>query len=383
MEAPVKTITFVCLTSRLCNLRCSYCDELPLVSDKRRMSLEQIELIFRRVADHYPVEEPLTLNCQWYGGEPLLIPAAFYREALALQRSILAGRTVLNTMQTNLTVELNDEIVDVLRAMDRVGASIDLVGGLRVDAGGRDREYKAIANVDRLLELGLGDKLGGITVLHGRNRHWMKQIFDFYRKREMHYRLLPLEKGLYGSSEGFGITAREVLAALCEVADLWLQDPAIPIEPLARYFKRIAIAAMNPDLRCTVYDKSNLDPVLMIDVDGLVYGYAGRFKPERSVGNIFEKSLAEILGSEEHHKAAVHAHRRMDRTCLTCLYLGRSCDGYPMAEGENGFGEYDEDGFERCVVARGLIRHLEIRLGQAGLLKDGAARREPMMEVSP
>jgi hypothetical protein len=50
-----------------------------------------------------------------------------------------------------------------------------------------------------------------------------------------------------------------------------------------------------------------------------------------------------------------------------------------MAEGENGFGEYDADGFEHCVVARGLIRHLEIRLGQAGLLKPGAARREPMM----
>ena len=379
----MKVITFVCLTSRLCNLRCRYCDELTLVSDKRRMSLEQIELIFRRVAAHYPAEEPVTLNFQWYGGEPLLIPPSFYRESLARQRSILAGRTLFNTMQTNLTVDLNDEIIDLLRTnIDRVGVSIDLVGGLRVDAGGRDREYKSIANLERLLELGLGANLGGITVLHGRNHRRMKHIFDFYRQRNMRYRLLPLERGLYGSSDSFGITAQEVLAALCEVADLWLQDPAIDIEPLARYFKRISIAAMNPGVFVPVYDKAQFDPVLMVDVDGLVYGYAGRFKPERSVGNLFEQSLAEIFASEAQKKAADHAHRRMDHTCLTCPYLGKTCDGYPMAEGENGFGEYDEDGFEHCVVARGLIRHLEIRLGQAGLLKPGAARREPMMARS-
>jgi uncharacterized protein len=380
----VQQVTFVCLTSRLCNLRCSYCDELPLLADKRRMSLDQLEAMFRHVAEYYPSAAPVSIVFQWYGGEPLLIPPEYYREAFTRQHGVFGSlpHSITNTVQTNLTINLTPDVIRLLETQfDRVGVSLDLFGGLRVDAGGHDRETDAISNLDRLIELGFGPKLSGITVLSGGNRTKMKSIFEFYRARRMSFRILPLEQGLYGSSAGFAISAREVLRALCEMADLWMQDPCVEIEPLGRCFRMITYAAANADNRVSLYDRARWESVQMIDVDGELYGYPDRFKPDRSIGNIFQTPLSGVWGSDRHSASVSRAFRRMDRTCLTCPYLGRSCDGGPIADGEMSYGEYRADGSEFCVITRGLLRHFEIRLQQAGLLAPGAIRRDAWAEV--
>jgi radical SAM protein with 4Fe4S-binding SPASM domain len=213
-------------------------------------------------------------------------------------------------------------------------------------------------------------------VLSGRNQGAMKTIFEFYKLRGLSFRLLPLENGLYGSSSAFGLTARDILRALCELADLWFEDPCIEIEPLKRCLKMMGYAAANPDNRALLYDLNRWNAVQMIDVDGELYTYPDRFKTERSMGNLFNTSLTNIFASASHAAAAARANRRMDSACLTCPYLGRSCDGSPMADGEMGFGEYREDGSEVCVVTKGLLKHLETRLQQANLLSTGAVRRE-------
>src|SRR5688572_31658203 len=91
--AAMKCVDFVCYTSKLCNLRCRYCYELPLLSDKRRMELPQIEALFAHVAEHYAqCDEPLQLRFQWHGGEPLLIEPDFYWRVFELQQRAFAGR---------------------------------------------------------------------------------------------------------------------------------------------------------------------------------------------------------------------------------------------------------------------------------------------------
>jgi uncharacterized protein len=76
----MKSVDIVCYTSKLCNLRCRYCYELPMLSDRTRMSFEQIERMFTNVdAGYRGHNEPLGINFQWHGGEPLLIPPEIYR----------------------------------------------------------------------------------------------------------------------------------------------------------------------------------------------------------------------------------------------------------------------------------------------------------------
>src|SRR5688572_28685700 len=99
-------VDIVCYTSKFCNLRCRYCYELPMLGDRKRMSIEQIEQMFTHVEAGYSgFDEPIRLNFQWHGGEPLLIQPEVYWQIFGIQRRIFQKsiHRVTNTTQSNFT----------------------------------------------------------------------------------------------------------------------------------------------------------------------------------------------------------------------------------------------------------------------------------------
>src|SRR3954470_13166336 len=100
-------VDIVCYTSKLCNLRCRYCYELPLLGDRTRMGFAQIEQMFANVeAGYRGLGEPVEITFQWHGGEPLLIPPETYRRIFQIQRRVFAGsiHRIRNAIQSNFTV---------------------------------------------------------------------------------------------------------------------------------------------------------------------------------------------------------------------------------------------------------------------------------------
>jgi uncharacterized protein len=92
-----------------CNLDCDYC-YLPGRKDRRRLSLEHLELSLHRVLDSPFVDGPFTLL--WHAGEPLTMPIRFYDDATQLIRRVLQDRglppeTISQSVQTNAVV-IND-----------------------------------------------------------------------------------------------------------------------------------------------------------------------------------------------------------------------------------------------------------------------------------
>ena len=236
----MKSIEIICYTSKLCNLRCKYCYELPLLGDKRRMSLASIEAMFRSFKGFFDaVPEPLSVSFQWHGGEPMLIEPAFYWEIFELQRRVFAGASypITNGVQSNFT-QLDDERIRLLRdGFDLVGVSLDLFTGLRVNLAGVCQEQRARTNLRRALEAGV--RPGGITVLSKLNMARIDDVYAFWRDLGFNFRVLPVEPGLYEAGQDFEIRADEVLHALKRLTDLWLTEtPPIVIEPAA-----LAVAA--------------------------------------------------------------------------------------------------------------------------------------------
>jgi uncharacterized protein len=363
-----KQVDLVVVTSKLCNLRCSYCYEYPDLGDKTRMSIAQLERLFIHVADYYrSIETPTSIRFAWHGGEPLLIPPEYYRKAFELQRAIFAGwpHEVKNYVQTNLTV-LDDDRIALLRdEFDGVGVSLDLFSGLRVNKAGVCQEDRTLKNMDRAFSAGV--QLGAITVLSKKNLPFVRQIYQFYRTLKMGFRLLPLHRGPYEQGQGIEITAQETLDAMCELADLWFEDDQlVRVQPLLQYMEYILHAhrAQPPEFS---YDKSRWESIILFDVDGKVGGYNDAFDATRSYGNIFENSLSEILASERHRRVVAEAAARMKDTCTGCPYFKKMCTGYPIAEGGQEFIERDRYGVASCVYARGLIQHLERRFVEAGI----------------
>jgi uncharacterized protein len=364
-----RRVQFVIKVSKFCNLRCRYCYEYDHLSDKTRMSRENLERLYTNVASFYrKLDTPPEVEFVWHGGEPLLQSPSYYYETLSDQRRIFDDRAhkLRNVVQTNLTI-LDDERIELLRtAFDGIGVSIDLFGGLRVNAGGDDSVKKALPNLDRLRKEKID--FGCITVLTKANLGSVRKIVRFYDKlRITPVRFLPLFDGpLENQHKEYEITHEEVLFAFKEIfEELLLLDSPIRVEPIHRYVNQV-VHQHTPGSLTSKYDKRDWEPVYVVDINGDLYSYAETYDPSFLHGNLFTTPLEDIVLGPGHTRAISAAEARMAQTCEKCRHYGH-CDGYPIAEGAGRHRKTQGAELE-CVVEQGMLGYLEQRLTELGVI---------------
>lgn len=376
MLEPNRRISVVVVPSTFCNLRCSYCYELPLLQDKTRIGEADLAKMFEHLGAFCAENDVDSARIVWHGGEPLLLPPDYFWRAFELQRRAFDGvRTkVVHVTQTNLTV-LDEERIALLRDgfTDR-GVSLDLFGSLRVNAGGNCREHVAKANLDMLLARGIG--FTGITVLTKGNRRRVRQIYEFYRERSMNFRLLPLHRGDFGTGHWFEISAKDTLEAFCTLADLWLENPAGPrVHPIWGIISDVH-AALAEGQPVAPLDKRTFEPLLIVDKDGGVYPFSDFPSETACYGNVFREPLGAILTSPVHERVMAATEARVQKTCGTCRHYGSTCAGIPVAEFTQDFWDVDAAGNIQCSVYRGFIDHVRSRLEECGLVRAPSVSRE-------
>lgn len=108
--------------TRLCNLRCSYCDDWR-AGPGNTMSFEVLaHLVHAACTD--PNHDAVDFG--WHGGEPLVLPIRFYETALDLQaRYRRPGQLVRNSLQTNATLVTDEWARFLARERFGVGVSVD------------------------------------------------------------------------------------------------------------------------------------------------------------------------------------------------------------------------------------------------------------------
>ena len=94
------TFSLITKVTRICNLRCHYCNEWE--DTKTVMSFRTLAQLTNRALGH-PDAKAVTFI--WHGGEPLVRGRDFYNKALYLQKHCRRDRqTVKNAIQTNGTL---------------------------------------------------------------------------------------------------------------------------------------------------------------------------------------------------------------------------------------------------------------------------------------
>lgn len=373
--ASTRFVQFVVKVSKLCNLRCKYCYEYPHLGDRRAMTLDQLRRLYRNVAHYYRVMDARDLQRTeiriiWHGGEPLLQSPDFFWETFADQLEIFgADLERLNLVQTNL-VHLDDARIDLLRrGFDRIGISCDLFGGLRVDLGQRCRQATVFANMRRLRQVGID--FGVISVLSGANIGKVEQIFDYWARAKVGFRLLPLFDGAWaGQHDGHDLTTHDVLKAYCRVFEMWLEAPEfVFVNPIVEHVQSV-LRRFSRDERRRFFRKRDWVPTVLVDTDGETYGYGDPYgEREWSYGNVFDTRYDAMLDSPVFNRSAVESERRTAENCLSCVYFG-ACDGYPIAEDQSNCREKHANGVRRCVLERGFMTYVELRLRERGYIVD-------------
>ena len=365
-ETSPRLVQFVMKISKLCNLRCRYCYEMKELDQPAFMTREQLRTIYRNIADYYAARdaddgETTQIRFIWHGGEPLLIQPQHYWDTFVDQREIFGDeRFVSNTVQTNLTV-LDDERIRLLRdGFESFGVSVDLFGGLRVNIAGHDQQARILRNMDVVRAHGL--RFGGLTVLTKKNVHHVRQIFRFYERAGIGFRVLPLFEGAFeGQHAGYELTTAEVVDAFRTLVDLWLESERPPeILPLNGYLRSVAYG-LTDGARPQYFNKRAWNPAFLVNLNGDLFHSADPYgHPDWVLGNIVTTQLSAIMASAHMEKSLRVADERMALNCTRCRFFG-TCSGYPIVE-EQTNREETAEGVRLCLVEKQTFEHIDLRL---------------------
>lgn len=329
----MKSVEWVVKASKFCNLRCEYCYEWNSLGDRDRLSLES----WRRVLDairyyHLTLEqrldEPVEARLIWHGGEPLTLPSTYLDAAMSLQCEVLQSLRHTILLQTNLYRVPDATLEVLLRHRVKLGVSMDVFGGVRRDLRGRETEAAVVANMDRLDRRGI--RYGAITVLAKHNHRRLHDVHDFWTRRRIGFRVLPLFDGLPERPSGrFELSDAELVEALTRLFEHWIEAGAvIDIAPLSEWLGDVLCKLLG--LRRRVYDRRrDGERVFLVETTGELYQTDERGRPELSLGNLLSESMDRILSGGAFESSLARTDAKTVRYCGSCPHYGY-CDGYPV-----------------------------------------------------
>jgi uncharacterized protein len=355
-------------TGAACNLGCTYCYYLPKEAlyprADLRMSDEVLEALIRQAIAAQPVPE---LTFGWQGGEPTLLPLAFYRRAMTLQRQYRRpGMRILNTLQTNGTL-LDDEWCRFFRAYDfLVGLSLDgprqMHDAYRVDKGGGPTFDRAMQGLSLLQKHKVAYNV--LTCVHAANALHPVEVYRFLRDevgaRFIQFIPVVCPDLAPGSGQGGMVTASSVGARqygefLIAVFDEWVR------RDVGRVFVQIfdvALAAWlgQPPGLCVF--EATCGRALVVEHNGDLYACDHFVDPQHRLGNILEISLAEMVDSARQRQFGLAKRDALPRRCLECAVRFVCNGGCPKNRIIRTPG--DERGYNYlCEGYQALFAHIE------------------------
>ncbi len=361
---------WVVKVSKLCNLRCRYCYEFPNLAKRERMSLETWRALLVTAAQQREAEalrhgeDSTVTRFIWHGGEPLLLPQAYFDAVLSEQRAAfgaaaLASGKVRNALQTNLYRPDFGLIEHLHAAGFAFGVSHDMVPGLRIAANGRDSADDVERNLYRLEALGI--PAGVIIVLA---RHTLPHLLSIYRRLRgngRNARFLPFAAE-HGAADmlAHAPAPGELARALAPVFLEWLSDGCpIEIDPFDDCLRVLTSESLG--LEQAPVDRAHRgDAVLVVEPQGAIRTGCELSDACDQLGNVRECSWVRVRESPAYRRSLQRDEDVRARVCGDCEFSG-ACNGLPALRFDLAAAR---DGY--CTLYRPLLQLLRGELAGAG-----------------
>jgi uncharacterized protein len=342
--------------SPFCNLDCDYC-YLPFRQSKQRITPEILEQICRRsfessiVGDHFTVV--------WHAGEPLVLPIAFYRDAIDLiAKHNTRDVYVSHSFQTNGTL-ITPTWCDFIREHRlRIGVSVDGPAFLhdrhRKTRSGSGTWSKVVRGIATLREHAIPFHV--ITVLTADSLDHADEIFEFYVEhgiRQIGFNIEEIE-GVNRSSSLLGEQMRERFTAFMSRFYDLAEGSCEPF--MVREFQSATSAIISGRLIERALGHQTT-PFGIINVD--CHGNFSTFSPELlglispeygdfTFGNVMTDSFDSILSKPKFMAVARDIAAGVRRCRDTCEYFAYCGGGAPVNKYfENGSFDSTETMFCR------------------------------------
>lgn len=303
-------------------MSCTYCYYL----EKENLSGSQSaicmseDILEEYIKQHIQATPGDTVLFSWHGGEPLLAGLDYFRKINELQRIYLPeGEKLLNGIQTN-GILINDEWCRFFSDNEYIiGLSMDgpsfLHNVYRKTAGG-DPTFSRVKEAYLLLkEYGITTEI--LCAVNAENVMYPIQVYEFFRALGTGYiTFIPVvEREEDGGIAEYTVPPEKYGAFLCTVFDQWKSRDIGKIK--IQIFEEALRTAFNQDHTLCIFKKT-CGGVLILEVNGDVYSCDHFVDKDHLLGNVSEKSLAEMLDSREQKKFGENKLNSLPAYCLEC-----------------------------------------------------------------
>ena len=380
---PFKRLSVIVKPTHLCNLSCNYC-YIDSNAEKGVMSNKTLEnLIFKTVSTHKSV------SFIWHGGEPLLIPLDFYKNAKELQEKFFLQTTpaeiinkiaerkkggdkkskglkrmyhpITNGFQSNGTL-ITDAVLDFCEEYDfDIGFSLDGPKEINDKTRYFKNNESAFKKILRGIKKAKKRKVGGgaIVVVNKLNINHLTKIYEFAKKEDINLKLNPLIKSgnACKNYEDLGISPREYGNAMVDLFDKWFYDSDnLRLDPFEELIGNILTE--NP-WGCN-YSTSCQNSFISVGPQGDVYP-CGRFDgvKEFQIGNINENSMEEIINNAKRKQLQNRADNL--KVCQPCEYK-KICNSGCMHNAYMSRGRITDRDYY-CASYKILFKHISEKIG--------------------
>lgn len=323
--------------SKGCNLRCTYCYEWNELAHREQISPDQWERVLDAALRYHRLQqmrfdEPGLTNIVWHGGEPLLLAGEYMESVLDRQRRVFgaaqARGELRNRMQTNLFA-VSDARLDLLAHEGfHLGVSLDWVPGVRLDQRGRTTEARVMRNLQRVLERRIPVTV--TTVLGSHTLAQLPHIHDACAELGVPLNLIPMFDAPQLPSHPFLVaTDRAIVDALMDLYEHWVAAACpIRVEPLSTCL--VTVLQRICGLERPQLDRRTAgESFLTVNTNGDLHLPRERYGDGHALGNVFSRSIDEILASPAYRASLDRDADLIERHCRNCRHR-RACDGHPV-----------------------------------------------------
>lgn len=328
----------------VCNLACKYCyylEKTNLYKDNKSKYVMSDSLLEKFIKEYINSQTMPQVLFTWHGGETLMRPLSFYQKVIELQKKYANGRTIDNCIQTNGTL-LNDEWCEFFHNNHwLVGVSIDgpqdFHDEYRKNKQGKPSFVKVMQGIKLLKKHQV--EWNAMAVVNDYNADYPLEFYHFFKDLECHYiQFTPIVERIHLNSDGrylanvlqkeekladFSVTPEQWGNFLCTLFDEWVKND------VGKYFIQIFDATLanwmgtQPGV-CTMAPTCGHAGVMVFNGD--VYACDHFVFPEFKLGNIYEKSLIEMMYGDKQSRFGLQKRDALPAQCKACKYLF-ACNG--------------------------------------------------------
>ncbi|MCL2296521.1 MAG: radical SAM protein [Methanomassiliicoccaceae archaeon] len=329
-----------------CNINCRHCYHTPDKRSPEKMSIETLERLFSMLSKEYE-----SVWFVWHGGEPLLMPFKFYKEAIDLQEKYFGknSRRTGNTIQTN-GILLERKFINFCREkMINIGVSFEgpYNDVLRENTDTVKERIEYLSDKERVFSVS--------STISAETASKQKEIYEGFRSDKTAVSFAPVIPAGCAACGKTVPNAEEYIRSSIECFDSWLHDKNAEV-PLIPHYLYVLSALGEPQGSDCAHD-SCLTKWICVYPNGDLYPCGKGCPSEFKLGNIRETDLiSDAFRTEGFGKILAGTIERRNR-CMAECSLYKFCNGGCSIDAYYETG-LDKAGGNSCRIFKEVFGHI-------------------------